>query len=67
ASVFHPPPQQALQRQERIKGSYKGARRADEGAGEAGLFNNAYADFERAGIGRPCSGACHRLGGMGFT
>ncbi|TAU94646.1 hypothetical protein ELI38_00840 [Rhizobium leguminosarum] len=28
----------------------EGARRADEGAGETGLFNNAYANFDRAGI-----------------
>ncbi|MGO6677335.1 hypothetical protein, partial [Rhizobium leguminosarum] len=31
ASVFHPPPQEALQRQERIKGSYKGAGRRMRG------------------------------------
>ncbi|MGO7403363.1 hypothetical protein ACCS88_36850, partial [Rhizobium ruizarguesonis] len=55
ASVFHPPPQQALQRQERIKGSYKGARRADEGAGEAGLKKAS--GFGCAGIVSTVDGA----------
>ncbi|WP_205928099.1 hypothetical protein, partial [Rhizobium leguminosarum] len=28
----------------------EGARRADEGAGEAGLFNNAHTGFDSAGV-----------------
>ncbi|MBY5869654.1 hypothetical protein [Rhizobium leguminosarum] len=55
----HPPAGTFSPRGEEIRGNVsipsspqrgEGARRADEGAGEAGLSNNTHASFDRAGI-----------------